>query len=204
MGPASIIPGCAPCVGGTVAAMMLRQCVDAQSCRYGGCSTCFCSACIVLGERPCQWDIAEPKLKSWQHVDGRLPVLTQGCIACPLAGEACLGQCLYVAGVPGTGKTAMVRQVMRGLRARADAGQLPAFRFVEINALRLPTPQHAYVQLYRVRARMAPDLAACRRWHSCPRRLCLHVNGGVHSICMHGSNCIVKSFTLLSRLCSRL
>jgi hypothetical protein len=45
----------------------------------------------------------------------------------------------------------MVREVMRGLRGRADAGKLPAFRFVEINALRLPTPQHAYVQLHRVR-----------------------------------------------------
>ena len=81
--------------------------------------------------------------------------------AWPTAGEACLGQCLYVAGVPGTGKTAMVRQVMRGLRARADAGQLPAFRFVEINALRLPTPQHAYVQLHRVRPCALPHVAAC-------------------------------------------
>jgi Cdc6-like AAA superfamily ATPase len=55
-----------------------------------------------------------------------------------------------VAGVPGTGKTATVQEVMRQLRARMDEGDLPAFRFVEINALRLPSPQHAYVQLYRV------------------------------------------------------
>lgn len=53
-------------------------------------------------------------------------------------------------GVPGTGKTATVREVMRGLRARADAGQLPRFRLVEVNALRLPSPQHVYVHLYRV------------------------------------------------------
>ncbi|CAL8469764.1 g9306 [Coccomyxa elongata] len=65
------------------------------------------------------------------------------------AGEECLGQCLYVAGVPGTGKTATVHEVMRQLRGRAESGELPAFRFVEINALRLPSPQHAYVHLYR-------------------------------------------------------
>lgn len=65
-------------------------------------------------------------------------------------GEDCLGQCLYVAGVPGTGKTATVQEVMRQLRGRMDRGDLPPFRYVEINALRLPSPQHAYVQLYRV------------------------------------------------------
>ncbi len=65
-------------------------------------------------------------------------------------GEDCLGQCLYVAGVPGTGKTATVHEVIRQLRSQMDDGDLPAFRFVEINALRLPSPQHAYVQLYRV------------------------------------------------------
>lgn len=55
-----------------------------------------------------------------------------------------------MAGVPGTGKTATVHEVMRQLRGRAESGELPAFRFVEINALRLPSPQHAYVHLYRV------------------------------------------------------
>ncbi|KAK9836005.1 hypothetical protein WJX81_005277 [Elliptochloris bilobata] len=63
------------------------------------------------------------------------------------AGEDCLGQCLYVSGVPGTGKTATALEVVRDLRRRATAGQLPAFRFVELNALRLPSPQHAYSAL---------------------------------------------------------
>lgn len=74
------------------------------------------------------------------------------------AGKDDQGPCLYVFGVPGTGKTATVREVMRGLRARADAGKLPGFRFVEVNALRLPSPHHVYVQLYRV----SPGTRFCR------------------------------------------
>lgn len=53
-----------------------------------------------------------------------------------------------MSGVPGTGKTATVLEVMRGLRSLEVAGGLPAFQFVEINSLRLPSPQHAYTALY--------------------------------------------------------
>lgn len=60
------------------------------------------------------------------------------------------GRCLYVSGVPGTGKTATVLETMRCLRRKAQAGQLPSFQFVEINSLRLPSPQHAYTHLYEV------------------------------------------------------
>ncbi len=67
-----------------------------------------------------------------------------------LTGEECLGQCLYVAGVPGTGKTATLHEVIRQMRAKIEAKELAPFRYIEINALRLATPQHAYVQLYRV------------------------------------------------------
>lgn len=55
-----------------------------------------------------------------------------------------------MAGVPGTGKTATLHEVMRQMRAKADSGGAGPFRYVEINALRLASPQHAYVQLYRV------------------------------------------------------
>lgn len=61
------------------------------------------------------------------------------------------GRCLYVSGVPGTGKTATVLEVMRSLRRKTESGQLPAFQFVELNSLRLPSPQHAYSHLYEVR-----------------------------------------------------
>lgn len=60
------------------------------------------------------------------------------------------GQCLYISGVPGTGKTATVRDVMRCLRRRAEAKEVLPFQFVELNSLQLPSPQHAYCQLYEV------------------------------------------------------
>lgn len=53
------------------------------------------------------------------------------------------GRTLYVAGMPGTGKTATVREVVRALQ---EAGN--AFRFVEVNAMRLPQPNHAYALLW--------------------------------------------------------
>lgn len=56
-----------------------------------------------------------------------------------------------MAGVPGTGKTALVLEVMQAAKQRVRDGELPPFQFVEINALRLPSPHHAYVTLYEVR-----------------------------------------------------
>ena len=68
----------------------------------------------------------------------------------PLHVGSSSGRCLYVSGVPGTGKTATVMETIRSLRRKAEAGKLPAFQFVDINSLRLPSPQHAYTQLYEV------------------------------------------------------
>ena len=58
------------------------------------------------------------------------------------------GKCLYISGIPGTGKTATVLQAIRSLRKDNEVGKVPKFRFVEINGLRLPSPQHAYSALY--------------------------------------------------------
>ena len=63
-------------------------------------------------------------------------------------GNSGRGKCLYVSGIPGTGKTATVLQVMRTLREAANARTIPHFQFVDINGLRLPSPQHAYSSLY--------------------------------------------------------
>lgn len=41
-------------------------------------------------------------------------------------------------------QTATVLEVMKGLRAKVDKNELPPYRFVEINGLRLPSPDHAY------------------------------------------------------------
>nr|XP_039248234.1 origin recognition complex subunit 1-like [Styela clava] len=57
------------------------------------------------------------------------------------------GGCMYVSGVPGTGKTATVREVMIELQQAADEGSIPDFTYIDINGMRLTEPRQAYVQL---------------------------------------------------------
>lgn len=55
------------------------------------------------------------------------------------------GGVLYICGVPGTGKTALVMEVLRGLRPQAMAA---GAQVVTINCLQLPTPQHVFSRLW--------------------------------------------------------
>ncbi|KAJ1914026.1 Origin recognition complex, subunit 1 [Tieghemiomyces parasiticus] len=59
------------------------------------------------------------------------------------------GTCIYISGVPGTGKTATVREIIRHLSQQATAHRGPAFRFVEINGMKLTEPAQAYSILYQ-------------------------------------------------------
>lgn len=59
------------------------------------------------------------------------------------------GGCMYISGVPGTGKTATVSGVIRMLQHNATHGFLPEFEFIEINGMRLTEPRQAYVQIYK-------------------------------------------------------
>ena len=60
---------------------------------------------------------------------------------------------MYISGVPGTGKTATVREVGRYLRRSCDEGDLPEFKFVEINGMRLTEPHRAYASILKVSLR---------------------------------------------------
>lgn len=64
---------------------------------------------------------------------------------CLTAAVVC--RCMYVSGVPGTGKTATVHEVMRCLQNAAEADEIPPFRFVEINGMKMTEPHQAYVQI---------------------------------------------------------
>ncbi|NXS38136.1 ORC1 protein, partial [Pomatostomus ruficeps] len=57
------------------------------------------------------------------------------------------GGCMYISGVPGTGKTATVHEVIRGLQQAAENDEVPPFEFVEINGMKLTDPHQAYVQI---------------------------------------------------------
>ncbi|KAF9588867.1 hypothetical protein IFM89_016830 [Coptis chinensis] len=62
--------------------------------------------------------------------------------------DQCLGRCLYIHGVPGTGKTMSVLSVMRNLRSKVDAGSIKPYCFIEINGLRLASPENIYKVIY--------------------------------------------------------
>ena len=57
---------------------------------------------------------------------------------------------MYISGVPGTGKTATVHEVSRSLQSATMKGELPKFKFIEINGLRLTEPRQAYVEILKV------------------------------------------------------
>nr|XP_043899295.1 origin recognition complex subunit 1 isoform X2 [Solea senegalensis] len=57
------------------------------------------------------------------------------------------GGCMYISGVPGTGKTATVHEVMRCLQHAAEVDEIPPFHFIEINGMKMTDPHQAYVQI---------------------------------------------------------
>uniref|UniRef100_A0A8B9KPN7 Origin recognition complex subunit 1 n=1 Tax=Astyanax mexicanus TaxID=7994 RepID=A0A8B9KPN7_ASTMX len=57
------------------------------------------------------------------------------------------GGCMYISGVPGTGKTATVHEVIRSLQQAAEQDEIPHFNFIEINGMKMTDPHQAYVQI---------------------------------------------------------
>ncbi|KAG1835120.1 P-loop containing nucleoside triphosphate hydrolase protein [Suillus variegatus] len=58
------------------------------------------------------------------------------------------GGCVYISGVPGTGKTATVHAIVRELKRMAENNETNPFTYVEINGLRIPEPSAAYNLLW--------------------------------------------------------
>lgn len=56
------------------------------------------------------------------------------------------GGCMYISGVPGTGKTATVTGVIRELQKKVSKD---LFDFIEINGMRLTEPRQAYVEIHK-------------------------------------------------------
>ncbi|XP_061681606.1 origin recognition complex subunit 1 isoform X2 [Syngnathoides biaculeatus] len=57
------------------------------------------------------------------------------------------GGCMYISGVPGTGKTATVHEVIHCLQNAANINEIPSFCFIEINGMKMTDPHQAYVQI---------------------------------------------------------
>lgn len=59
-----------------------------------------------------------------------------------------IGTCIYISGMPGVGKTATIREVVAALRDNVQSGYVDEFDFLEINSLKLLTPNSAYEKLW--------------------------------------------------------
>ncbi|KAF2365272.1 Cdc6 C-terminal [Trinorchestia longiramus] len=73
------------------------------------------------------------------------------------------GGCMYISGVPGTGKTATVRGVVRLLQESVDSGDVPDFTYIEVNALKLSEPRQVWVEVWKSltgQAKVTSDHAA--------------------------------------------
>jgi len=57
------------------------------------------------------------------------------------------GGCIYISGVPGTGKTATVKQVMRYMEENRD--EFPDFNFYELNGMRMTCPEQTYTEMWK-------------------------------------------------------
>lgn len=56
---------------------------------------------------------------------------------------------MYISGVPGTGKTATITEVIRALQHQAKRKIIPQFEFIEINGMRLTEPRQVYAEVYQ-------------------------------------------------------
>jgi origin recognition complex subunit 1 len=60
------------------------------------------------------------------------------------------GGVLYICGVPGTGKTLTVKQVILCLYESVRARLLPNFKFIDVNAFQVTEPHQIYKLIYKV------------------------------------------------------
>ncbi|XP_057528082.1 origin of replication complex subunit 1A-like [Amaranthus tricolor] len=65
-----------------------------------------------------------------------------------ICDDQCLGRCMYIHGVPGTGKTMSVLSVMRSLKSELESGSIKPYSFIEINGLKLATAENIYRVIY--------------------------------------------------------
>ena len=57
---------------------------------------------------------------------------------------------MYISGVPGTGKTATVHEVIRLLEEMRESEAITNFKFYEINGMKVTQPNQVYVLFYKV------------------------------------------------------
>ncbi|SPJ78997.1 related to origin recognition protein Orc1p [Fusarium torulosum] len=87
------------------------------------------------------------------------------------------GNCIYISGTPGTGKTATVREVVSRLEEAVGSDELDDFIFVEINGMKITDPHQSYSLLWealkgeRASPAQALDLLEREFSNPSPRRI---------------------------------
>lgn len=87
------------------------------------------------------------------------------------------GNCIYISGTPGTGKTATVREVVSRLEDAVVSDELDDFIFVEINGMKITDPHQSYTLLWealkgqRASPTQALDLLEREFSNPSPRRI---------------------------------
>ncbi|KAG4304740.1 hypothetical protein PORY_001793 [Pneumocystis oryctolagi] len=86
--------------------------------------------------------------------------------------EAGHGECIYISGTPGTGKTVTIKEVVRCLFQKVEEGEIDDFKYLEINGMRIIDANQAYSLLWEAleEERVAPRhaLALLERLFSQP------------------------------------
>jgi len=59
------------------------------------------------------------------------------------------GGCMFVSGVPGTGKTATVMEVVTTLQEMAEDDEIDQFNLVQVNGMKLTHPHQTYVEMLK-------------------------------------------------------
>lgn len=73
------------------------------------------------------------------------------------------GGCLYISGVPGTGKTLCVREVMKQLAEMRLAGKIPDFDYKEVNCMNLESPRDIFTVMWQALSGERLPAAAAQR-----------------------------------------
>jgi len=66
-----------------------------------------------------------------------------------ILGGASLSNPVYISGLPGMGKTATVKEILRSLEHERDTQTLDDFTWIEVNGLHMPKPDLAYSIIWK-------------------------------------------------------
>ncbi|RQM19444.1 hypothetical protein B5M09_011030 [Aphanomyces astaci] len=87
---------------------------------------------------------------------------------------------VYISGLPGMGKTATVKEILRTLERERDAQTIPPFTWIEVNGLHMPKPDQAYSMIWK-----ALETFHFQRSQELPQPTGIEVRGGLRVVVKH-------------------